>query len=211
MPILTYDFRTSPRSAPSIRRWGRSWRGRRRGWASRSSPDPLPEEGLFTRSDHYKFVRAGRALGVPDDRLRRRGPRALHRASSTRAITGPSDDLASRSTGGPGARFAQLNYLIAREIADGAEAPLWYADSFFGDAFGGEPAAGAAARALRPAARRCPAKSAADAADKVVKRPPISVAEEGQHGLDARRGSGRDRPRSAHKACGRARGSGCDR
>ncbi|MEA3046385.1 MAG: hypothetical protein QOJ53_717, partial [Sphingomonadales bacterium] len=30
-----------------------------------------------------------------------------------------------------------LNYLIAREIADGREAPRWYENSFFGDAFGG--------------------------------------------------------------------------
>jgi hypothetical protein len=35
-----------------------------------------------------------------------------------------------------GARFARLNYLIAREIADEAEAPLWYADSFFGATVG---------------------------------------------------------------------------
>src|SRR3979409_251956 len=52
-----------------------------------------------------------------------------------------------------GARFARLNYLIAREIADGATAPLWYQGSFFGDAFGGnqprapQPAAAMAAGA----------------------------------------------------------------
>jgi hypothetical protein len=31
------------------------------------------------------------------------------------------------------AKFARLNYLIAHEIADSAEAPRWYRDSFFGD------------------------------------------------------------------------------
>ena len=46
-----------------------------------------------------------------------------------------------------GARFARLNYLIAREIADAPEAPLWYADSFFGDAI-----AAGQARAQRPSA-----------------------------------------------------------
>jgi hypothetical protein len=31
------------------------------------------------------------------------------------------------------AKFARLNYLIAREIADAPQAPLWYRDSFFGE------------------------------------------------------------------------------
>ena len=31
-----------------------------------------------------------------------------------------------------GAKFAQINYLIASEIANAAEAPKWYGDSFFG-------------------------------------------------------------------------------
>jgi Zn-dependent M28 family amino/carboxypeptidase len=31
------------------------------------SADPLPEQGLFTRSDHYPFVQAGHPVGVPDD------------------------------------------------------------------------------------------------------------------------------------------------
>jgi hypothetical protein len=34
-----------------------------------------------------------------------------------------------------GAKFARINYLIAREIADQAERPRWYRDSFFGNTF----------------------------------------------------------------------------
>jgi len=59
----------------------------------------------------------------------------------------PSDDLAQPFDWRAGARFAELNYLIAREIADSPDAPLWYRDSFFGDAF-----APGAPRAARPAA-----------------------------------------------------------
>ena len=32
------------------------------------SPDPMPEEAIFTRSDHYMFVRRGRSGGAADDR-----------------------------------------------------------------------------------------------------------------------------------------------
>ena len=49
----------------------------------------------------------------------------------------PSDDLSLPFNWQAGARFARLNYLIAREIADGTEAPRWYADSYFGRTLGG--------------------------------------------------------------------------
>ena len=29
------------------------------------APDPFPEEGIFTRSDQYSFVKRGRALPLP--------------------------------------------------------------------------------------------------------------------------------------------------
>ena len=44
-----------------------------------------------------------------------------------------------------GAKFARLNYMIAREIADGDEAPRWFEGNVFGDRFApGQP------RAARP-------------------------------------------------------------
>ena len=48
-----------------------------------------------------------------------------------------SDDLSLPFDWAAGAKFARLNYLIAREIADEDGVPLWYADSFFSDAVGG--------------------------------------------------------------------------
>ena len=48
------------------------------------------------------------------------------------------DDLNLPINWQAGAKFARLNYLIARELADGSEAPLWYAGSFFGDLFAGQ-------------------------------------------------------------------------
>ena len=37
-----------------------------------------------------------------------------------------------------GAKFANINYMIAREIADSDERPAWNADSFFGNLYAGE-------------------------------------------------------------------------
>ena len=95
------------------------------------SPDPLPQEGLFTRSDHYRFVQEG----VPSVFLMTgfAGP-------GREAFTGflsthyhkPSDDLSLPIDWNAGAKFARINYLIAREIADSPERPRWYSDSFFG-------------------------------------------------------------------------------
>jgi hypothetical protein len=136
MPVLTYDFTDvtafgaehstlGPIVARAAARMGVG-----------VSPDPLPEEGLFTRSDHYRFVRAGVPSVFLMTGFAGEGRREFRRFLDTRYHT-PSDDLSQAFNWAAGARFAQLNYLIAREIADAPEAPLWYADSFFGDAFGG--------------------------------------------------------------------------
>lgn len=135
MPILTYEFEdviafgaehstmgpTVPRAAARM--------------GVRLADDPLPEEGLFTRSDHYKFVREG----IPSVFLMTgfSGPGREQFTSFLRTqYHQHNDDMNLPISWTAGARFARLNYLIAREIADAPQAPLWYADSFFGRTFG---------------------------------------------------------------------------
>jgi Zn-dependent M28 family amino/carboxypeptidase len=136
MPILTYDFRDvtafgaehstmGPITARAASRMG-----------VRLSPDPLPEEGLFTRSDHYNFVKEGIPSVFLMTGFANGGEREFRGFLATRYHS-PGDDLSQPINWQAGAKFAQLNYLIAREIADGAEVPRWYRGSFFGDAFGG--------------------------------------------------------------------------
>jgi Zn-dependent M28 family amino/carboxypeptidase len=136
MPILTYDFQNviafgaeHSTLGPIVRR-----AAARMGVAL--SPDPLPEEGLFTRSDHYKFVQRGVPSVFLMTGFAGEGRRQFTSFLDTRYHS-PRDDLSQAFNWQAGARFALLNYLIAREIADGAEPPLWYQGSFFGDAFGG--------------------------------------------------------------------------
>ena len=98
------------------------------------SPDPMPEEGLFTRSDHFRFVEAGipsifQMTGFQN------GGEAGFRGFLASCYHKPCDDLALPINYEAGARFAVINYGIAREIADGDARPVWKKGDFFGGKF----------------------------------------------------------------------------
>ena len=151
MPILTYDFQDVVAFGAEHSTMGPIVARAAARMGVRLSPDPLPEEGLFTRSDHYNFVRTG----VPSVFLMTgfaNGGEAQFRGFLANRYHSAGDDLSQNINWQAGAKFAQLNYLIAREIADGTEVPRWYRGSFFGDAFGGDQpraVAPAGAAALR--------------------------------------------------------------
>lgn len=136
MPILTYDFQDVVAFGAEHSTLGAIVERAAARMNVRLSPDPLPEEGLFTRSDHYRFV----MQGVPSVFLMTgfagEGAHQFRNFLDTRYHQ-PSDDLNQAFNWQAGAKFALLNYLIAREIADEPAVPLWYQGSFFGDAFGG--------------------------------------------------------------------------
>jgi Zn-dependent M28 family amino/carboxypeptidase len=141
MPVLTYPFSDVIAFGAEHSTLGPIVRRAAARMNVALAADPLPQEGLFTRSDHYKFVRAG----VPSVFLMT-GFAGEGRERFTRFLAdtyhSPRDDLNLPFDWQAGARFAQLNYLIAREIADSADTPRWYADSFFGDAVAaGQPRA----------------------------------------------------------------------
>jgi Zn-dependent M28 family amino/carboxypeptidase len=136
MPILTYDFQDVVAFGAEHSTMGPIVARAAARMGVRLSPDPLPEEGLFTRSDHYNFVR----MGVPSVFLMTgfaNGGEQAFRGFLATNYHNVGDDLSQPINWQAGAKFAQLNYLITREIADGAEVPRWYSGSFFGDAFGG--------------------------------------------------------------------------
>lgn len=150
MPVLTYDFSDviafggehstlGPIADRAVTRAG-----------IRVSPDPMPEQGIFTRSDHYSFV----VEGVPSIMLATGFAgegREKFMNFLTKTYHRPHDDLSQAFNWQAGARFARINYLIAREIADGAEAPRWYAGNFFGNTFA--PTAPKAPAPVRPKAK----------------------------------------------------------
>ncbi len=136
MPVLTYAFtdvtafgaeRSSlgPLVAQAAQRVG-----------VKLSPDPLPEEGIFTRSDHYRFVEQG----VPSVMLMT-GFEGPGRESFMNFLRNryhkPNDDLNQAIDWSAGAKFARLNYEIAKEIAGADQRPTWNKGDFFGVQFGG--------------------------------------------------------------------------
>jgi len=130
MPVLTYDFtdviafgagRSSIEAAVQAA-------SQRIGVAL--SPDPLPDEGLFTRSDHYRFVQQG----VPSIFLMtgfQNGGAEQFTKFLKSCYHKPCDDLSQAIDYSAGAKFARLNYEIARELANADQRAQWKAGDFF--------------------------------------------------------------------------------
>jgi len=100
------------------------------------SPDPMPHQAVFVRSDHYNFVRQGvpavfLATGYAN------GGEEAWGAFFAERYHKPSDDLSQDIDWQAGAKFALANYRIVRELANAAERPLWRAGDYFGTRFDG--------------------------------------------------------------------------
>jgi hypothetical protein len=101
------------------------------------SPDPMPEQGVFTRSDHYMFVKQGVpavffATGFANGGAEKWGE------FFEKAYHSPKDDMNQAIDWEAGARFAEANYKVTRAMADSEEPPLWIQGDFFGDTFAPE-------------------------------------------------------------------------
>jgi hypothetical protein len=105
------------------------------------SPDPMPEEVLFIRSDQYSMVRRGvpavfLVAGVKSADGGTGGTE-VWREFLTTHYHRPSDDL-SRPVDYPSAvRFTQANFLVGLEVANEASRPRWNDGDFFGERFAG--------------------------------------------------------------------------
>jgi Zn-dependent M28 family amino/carboxypeptidase len=134
MPVLTYDFTDvvafgADRSGigPAVRRAA----GR---VGLKLSDDPMPEEGLFTRSDHYRFVE----VGVPAVFLMTgfaNGGEKAYRSFLANCYHKPCDDLSQPIDFVAGARFVRINYEITRELTDMARRPTWNKGDFFAEKY----------------------------------------------------------------------------
>lgn len=143
MPILLYDFKDVVAFGSEHSDMGQAVAraGQKMGVAL--SADPLPEERLFTRSDHYAFVRQGVPSVFLMTGFANGGEKAFQDFLKTHYHR-PSDQIDLPFDWNAAAKFAQINYLIAREIADAPAAPRWYKGSFFGDLFAPNAAKAAA-------------------------------------------------------------------
>jgi len=98
------------------------------------SPDPMPEESIFVRSDHYRFV----TRGIPAILLMTgfaNGGEAQWKHFLGKVYHTPGDDLGQKIDWNAAARYGELNYRISRTLADADQRPLWYRGDYFGDRF----------------------------------------------------------------------------
>ena len=134
MPLLTYDFTDVIAFGADHSTIGRTVADAAHEMGVSVSPDPMPQERLFVRSDHYRLVQHG----IPSVFLMTgyaNGGRAAWARYLTFFYHQPSDDLAQAIRWTAGARFAELNYRIARALANADPRPLWYANDYFGETF----------------------------------------------------------------------------
>lgn len=101
------------------------------------SSDPIPEQGLFVRSDHYRFVERGipsvfLATGFGETEDGQNGGEIFMNFLSTKYHS-PADQPDLPINYNAGAKFAFVNWLILDEIANADAAPKWNSDSIFKD------------------------------------------------------------------------------
>ncbi len=134
MPVLLYDFQDIVAFGAEHSTMGPIVARAAAKMGLALSPDPLPSEALFTRSDHYSFVKQG----VPSVFLMtgfKNGGEKIFKDFLATHYHKVSDQPSLPFDWNAAAKFAKINTLIAAEIANADEAPKWYADSFFGKQF----------------------------------------------------------------------------
>ncbi|MBN9320469.1 MAG: M28 family peptidase, partial [Caulobacterales bacterium] len=134
MPMLMYDFTDVVAYGGDHSTLGEAFRKAGATMGVTVSPDPMPEQTIFVRSDHYALVKAG----IPAVMLAtgmQNGGQAAWDSYFEKNYHQPSDDMKLPIRWAQGARFAKINYLVARDLADADQRVRWYAKDYFGDLF----------------------------------------------------------------------------
>jgi Zn-dependent M28 family amino/carboxypeptidase len=103
------------------------------------SPDPMPDQALFTRSDHYSFVKQGipSVFLVPGFKSADPdvdGSKQFSHFLKTNYHK-PGDDFSQAFNWKAATKFAEVNYHIGMTLANQAQRSSWNEGDFFGDNF----------------------------------------------------------------------------
>lgn len=139
MPVLTYDFSNviafgierSTLKAPALNAL--------RKLKLSLIDDPWPEQGHFTRSDHYNFVRQGIPAiylmpGTGSFDKAEDGAKSVDVFLQTHYHK-PTDDMSLPINWQAAQRFAHVNFMLGVEIANQKERIQWRKGDFFGELF----------------------------------------------------------------------------
>ena len=102
-------------------------------------PDPMPEQAIFTRSDHYNFVKKGfpsvfLMTGFTSKTEGEDGGKVWGEFFA-KHYHKPTDSLDLPINYDSAKVFAEVNIRIALTAANQDERPYWLEDSFFGKTF----------------------------------------------------------------------------
>lgn len=145
MPILTYEFADVIAFGANHSSLQASVANAAQNIGITLSPDPWPEQALFTRSDHYSFVKQG----VPSVFLVP-GLKSADPDVDASKVFGtflsahyhkPSDDFNQPFNWDAATKFTEVNYQIGKTLANDTQTPHWNEKDFFGDTFGGTSSA----------------------------------------------------------------------
>ena len=134
MPLLFYPFRDVIAFGAEHSTVAKAVADAGRSMGVSVSPDPMPQESIFVRSDHYRFV----TRGIPAILLMTgyaNGGETQWKNFLGKVYHTPGDDLAQKIDWAAAARYGDLNYRISRSLADADQRPLWYRGDYFGDRF----------------------------------------------------------------------------
>lgn len=104
------------------------------------SPDPIPEQVVFTRSDHYSFIKKGIPalfiksgfMTVPQDKVDRAKSDVDWRST---VYHSPQDDMNQLFDFDAATMHVKINFLIGYFVCNETLAPVWNNDDFFGEKF----------------------------------------------------------------------------
>jgi hypothetical protein len=139
MPVLLYEFGDVIAFGAAHSTLGDAARQAAEEAGLRLTPDPFPDQNMFVRSDHYRFVQRGvpslflvtgpTSLDGDEDML------PVYEGFLTEHYHKPTDDLELPINYHAAARFTEINARIGEIVADRRERPAWREGSFFGETF----------------------------------------------------------------------------
>ena len=139
MPLLLYEFADVIAFGAEHSSLGATVQEAAQSYDIELTPDPFPDQNLFVRSDHYRFVQQG----VPSVFLVT-GMKSLDGNIDTQPIFEdflqehyhkPSDDLSLPINYKAAAKFTRINTKIGELLANDGNRPAWHEGDFFGRTF----------------------------------------------------------------------------
>ena len=134
MPLLLYDFTDVVAYGGTHSTLDQAFTEAGRQMGVTLSPDPMPEQTIFVRSDHYAMAKVGVPAVMLATGMANGGDKAWATFLNTQ-YHHYDDDLHLPIHWNAGAKFAELNYRAVRLLADAAAPPRWYEGDYFGNLF----------------------------------------------------------------------------